>query len=635
MSAIVAASRRHRFPLHAAVLVSACLMGLAMVGLDGWRTWESRSVTIAEDKIETANLAQSLAQQTHDTIQAADTVLIGLRERVEHAGAGPLDLDRLHQLMALRLTNLPIIHGLFIYDAAGNWVVNSVLDAPGTLNNADRPYFIYHQTHLDRGVHLGDPVRSKSDGKWVITVSRRLDAPNGDFAGIVTATLAVDSLNKFYETFDVGKHGVISISSTDGIMYAHMPPDQGLIGTNIASSQGFIEMQRRPQGSFRYKSFLDGEIRLGSYRRLADYPVYIMVAHGMGDLLSSWRQDAILHLLLSTGAAVVIAVLGIRFAAQIKWQQQTEQRYRLLADNSSDAIICIGADGRKLYVSPAFAALTGWSVQDCLTREWGSFVHPDDRAAVLAVRDRLGEDIGKVTLTYRIVRNDGANIWVEASIQQIGEMDGQEGCFVANIRDITKRKAAEDQVLALNSELAAQANTDALTGLANRRSFDTVFLQEWRRAYRDAVPLSLVMIDVDRFKLYNDRYGHQQGDVALQEVAAAINSAVRRPGDFVARYGGEEMVVLLPNTNAAGAALLADRVRVAIEALHLTHAGNGPGHVITASLGAASLSPRHHAGPNGCKTLLESADAALYEAKNAGRNRVVTADMAALEVGAA
>jgi diguanylate cyclase (GGDEF)-like protein/PAS domain S-box-containing protein len=631
MNAIVAASRRHRFPLHAAVLISACFMGLAMVVLDGWRTWDSWSVTIAEDKTETTNLARSLAQQTHDTIQAADTVLIGLRERVEHAGAGPLDLDRLHQVMALRVTNLPIIHGLFIYDAAGNWVVNSVLGTAGSLNNADRAYFKYHQSHLDRGVHLGDPVRSKSDGKWVITVSRRLDSPNGDFAGIVTATIAVDSLNQFYETFDIGKHGIISIASTGGVMYAHMPPDQGLIGTSIANSQGFAEMQRRPQaGSFRYKSILDGEVRLGSYRRLADYPIYIMVAHGMGDVLSSWRADAILHLMLSASAALVIAVLGIRFAVQIKRQQQTEQRYRLLADNSSDAIVCVGANGRKLYVSPAFTALTGWSVEECMAREWGSFVHPDDRDAVLAVRQRLGDDIGKVTLAYRFLRRDGSDIWVEASIQRIGEMDGQEGCFVANIRDITKRKVAEDQVMALNSELAAQANTDVLTGLANRRSFDTVFLQEWRRAYRDAVSLSLLMIDVDRFKLYNDRYGHQQGDIALQRVATAINAAVRRLGDFVARYGGEEMVVLLPNTNASGAALLADRVRLSIEALRLAHADNGPGLVVTASLGAATISPRHYTGPDGCKTLLESADAALYDAKRMGRNRVATGELVAM-----
>ncbi|WP_175688310.1 sensor domain-containing diguanylate cyclase [Burkholderia anthina] len=168
------------------------------------------------------------------------------------------------------------------------------------------------------------------------------------------------------------------------------------------------------------------------------------------------------------------------------------------------------------------------------------------------------------------------------------------------------------------SELVLLARTDGLTGLNNRRSFAEVLDREWRRARRARSVFSLLFVDVDRFKAYNDTYGHQAGDDALAAVARCIGDNIRRPADTAARYGGEEFVVLLPDTAETGAAQIAERIRAAIDGLPLEHAGSEYGHV-TASIGLASWTPEHDAQ---AEAVIKAADEALYSAKANGRNRV-------------
>ena len=171
---------------------------------------------------------------------------------------------------------------------------------------------------------------------------------------------------------------------------------------------------------------------------------------------------------------------------------------------------------------------------------------------------------------------------------------------------------------AVEAELRVQAGTDALTSLANRRAFETRADQEWARARRSGSPLALALVDVDRFKRYNDRYGHLAGDDALAAVAHALGAHARRAADCAARYGGEEFVLLLPETGEAQALALAEKVRAAIEALALPHA-DSPNGVLTVSVGVACTTQSVFAD---WRALTDAADAALYTAKRSGRNRV-------------
>lgn len=178
---------------------------------------------------------------------------------------------------------------------------------------------------------------------------------------------------------------------------------------------------------------------------------------------------------------------------------------------------------------------------------------------------------------------------------------------------------ATAQLQKLNEELQRLAVLDELTGVANRRFFNRVLEQEWGRAAREVHPLSLLLLDIDFFKNFNDYYGHQKGDECLRRVAGALLALVKRPGDQVARYGGEEFVVLMPHTGQRGAAGVAEKLRHKVEELGLEHARSAVHDRVTISLGVATAIPERRSSP---ETLVAAADQAVYEAKRLGRNRV-------------
>lgn len=173
-------------------------------------------------------------------------------------------------------------------------------------------------------------------------------------------------------------------------------------------------------------------------------------------------------------------------------------------------------------------------------------------------------------------------------------------------------------------KLESLAMIDGLTGIANRRSFDQTIEHEWRRAQRTDTHLSLIMIDIDEFKKYNDNYGHGAGDECLRLVACTIESTMRRSGDFVGRYGGEEFVVFLPNCDLEGAMEVAEQIRLKIKNLNIPHRFSKVTDHITVSLGCKSM--KHESGTTSTE-LLQKADQALYQAKEQGRDRVVASDM--------
>jgi diguanylate cyclase (GGDEF)-like protein len=172
-----------------------------------------------------------------------------------------------------------------------------------------------------------------------------------------------------------------------------------------------------------------------------------------------------------------------------------------------------------------------------------------------------------------------------------------------------------------NRELTRLSAFDGLTGIANRRTFDATLSREWRRSARSGAPIALMVVDVDCFKQFNDAYGHQVGDECLKAVARALAGNTRRPVDLVARYGGEEFAVVLPDTDAQGAAIVAEAMRSAVEALAITHRHSTAARVVTVSIGIAVTRPER-SDDGGFATLLARADEALYRAKREGRNKI-------------
>ena len=180
-------------------------------------------------------------------------------------------------------------------------------------------------------------------------------------------------------------------------------------------------------------------------------------------------------------------------------------------------------------------------------------------------------------------------------------------------------RVSQQQLLDTNLVLQRLMNSDGLTGLSNRRHFDEYMELEWRRSMREQSQLSLLMIDVDYFKNYNDTFGHLEGDEALRKVASSIRDSSARPSDLPARYGGEEFALVLPNTSQGGARLVAEKLRMTVEALKIPHTSPNEGSSLTISIGLSTITPK--TGSN-CRELISAADKGLYLAKNSGRNQV-------------
>lgn len=251
-----------------------------------------------------------------------------------------------------------------------------------------------------------------------------------------------------------------------------------------------------------------------------------------------------------------------------------------------------------------------------------TFVHPGDLEIVSEAWEASLSG-APYDIEHRIVVN-GDEKWVREIAELEFEADGKAIRRIGTVQDISQLKYAEKALLKANKKLKDMAMQDGLTKIANRRNFDIKLKEEWRRMARIKKPLSIMIFDVDHFKLYNDTYGHQAGDNCLQTIARKASRFFKRPGDIIARYGGEEFVVLLPNTAIEGAVTLAEKVRRKIHETEINHDKSPVGKYVTISSGVSSVIPNKSTSH---QILLEVADKNLYEAKKQGRNRVVARNL--------
>ncbi|MBX9455416.1 MAG: diguanylate cyclase [Rhizobium sp.] len=306
--------------------------------------------------------------------------------------------------------------------------------------------------------------------------------------------------------------------------------------------------------------------------------------------------------------------------AQAEREQQMRE-YQALFENSVAGIYRSTVDGRMLKANAALVRLNGFSsetemlegVRD-IAKEW--YVNParrDDFKRIMASEGRVTDFVSEV---YRYRTRE--RIWVSETAWNVASTDGNPACYEGTVIEVTDRKHAEDEIHRTNLRLLSLAATDGLTGLMNRRSFDEILDREFTSASSQGRSISLIMIDVDHFKPYNDRYGHQAGDDCLRFLAQILMSVCRTPSDIACRYGGEELAVILPDTSASAALIVARRLAESVRGLNLRHEGSSTG-IVTVSAGIATASPDQRMSP---AALIRHADEALYAAKASGRDRV-------------
>ncbi|QXH64050.1 sensor domain-containing diguanylate cyclase [Pseudomonas azerbaijanorientalis] len=491
------------------VVLLLLFIGCSLASLTVWKVLASRDRALEDVNVHGLNLTQALATYSEGIVRQSSLLLLGLVERLETEGSGPIQIRRLSALVNRQQPLMPQLSGITIYDNQGRWLMSSNRPIPAGANSSDRAYFIHHRDDPSREILIGPPIQSRSNQEWVITVSRRFNDARGEFAGVVAVTLGIENFLRLFGKIDVGQEGAIGLSYTDGTLLARYPFREQDMGRNFSKSPIYAKyLVDRSVGTASFTSSLDGVERLYAFQKSDKLPLITTVALGKREALTAWRMEALLS------AVVVTGLLGL-------------------------------------------TGLIGWLL-------------------ILDIRRRT-------------------------------KVEGQ-------------LRGTQEQLLSSNRQLELLAMKDALTGLANRRYFDVTLAMEARRAQREGTSLALLMIDIDYFKLFNDSKGHVAGDFCLQSIGKVVEECVRRPSDLVARYGGEEMGVIMPNTDIDGAQVVAQLILRRLKEESISHEASPLGRV-SVSIGIATAAGSRL---DQLQSLIEAADQALYSAKTLGRNQFAT-----------
>lgn len=612
--------------LRSRTLAYTVVFCLAFLGLETWRELTSRDDAITHAQEDAANLARSLRQHADDTLQMAELAVAGLVDLFENEGVSEEAAQPARRLMAASLSAQDRLYQLAVFRADGTWLVNTS-SVPSGESVSDRVYFRHHQQVDDGKTFFGPPIVGRVDGEWVLTISRRINDVNGAFAGVALATIASGYFADYYRRLNVGKRGSILLASTDGTVLSRAPYNAGTIGTDLSSNRLFSEILKTSRsGAYHYVSPIDQVERIGGYDKSERFGIVVVAAVSQQEALAPWQTGLLQRQLAAALFLGLVALLGVRLIDQLERRRldalalrQKEEEFRLLAESASDLVERYDAEGIRRYVSPASIGLLGYTPEDLIGTSAMALVVEQDLPLVTQSAERLRTGVStEETVSCRVRRVDGTIVWVETSLRLVPGEHGEEVGVVAVSRNITDRKELELQ-------LAAMATIDGLTGLRNRRSFDAALEAQMAQARRSGTPISLLMVDVDRFKFFNDEYGHMAGDACLKSIATVVAAAAKRPVDVAARYGGEEMVVLLPDTNISGATFIAGEICRQIEALQIPHERNIPWQVATVSVGCSCVENRPGDPERDSAWLVSTADMALYQAKGEGRNRAKAA----------
>ena len=473
--------------LSASLFAVLCLI-CAVVGV---LLHDSRALEFKRASTEVSNLSTAITQDIQRNLETYDLSIQGVIDDLKNPtvlAASPA----LRQLVLFdRAATAPYLGAILVIDPEGNLVIDSRSLQFAPFNYADRDYFRVHAASADVGLFISKPVVSRSDGQWIIGLSRRVNKPDGSFGGVVVGTLHIEYFHQLFSTMKLGPHGALTLLRDDGVLLMREPFNSAKVGDDFKSLVLFKKLALAPEGEYQTRSGVDGVERLNHYRRVGPLPIVVNTALSIQDIYAEWWRKA----------SVIVAIL----------------------------LLCCA-----------------------------------------------------VNLTLAI----GLRI------------------------ELRRRTEAEAALLLLAGE-------DSLTGIANRRRFDESLEREWRVAARYGMPLSLLMIDVDQFKGYNDTFGHPMGDAALAAIGACLKAQLRRPGELAARYGGEEFAVILPRMGTTEAIRVAEAVRSAVLALAIPHPASTCER-LSVSIGVASLGSGIAVGAAG---LVAAADAALYSSKTDGRNR--------------
>ncbi|MGK6314126.1 diguanylate cyclase [Neorhizobium sp. DT-125] len=615
-----------------AVTTAVVMFGFcAFIALLSWAEYSHWRAQVARVETSLEQTAEAITQHADDTIEMSWLSLASLISEIRDEQNHPEAPQKIKAVIALQMKASPTLDTLSYIDAAGQMIATSADGPAATMNYADRDYFQFHKSSPFRLPVLGKPIKSRLSQEWVLPISQRVILPDGTFGGVVVSTIRVNHFVNFFRNFDVGSGGSFLLARGDGIILARGPMQETLLGSNIASHDLFTHyLKSMTVGAYRYRSPVDETIRIGGFYQSDRTGIVVLAAASEQEVFLTWAKTAEVRWFYAAVLMAVTILAALIWRHQLKLRRESETQlaareaeFRLLAESSSDVISRFDVRGIREYVSPSSKQILGIEPARLVGRSVFAGMTKDTEETVREAAERLRNGSTQEKFTTKHTKPDGEEVWLETALSKLPAHEkAAEARVVAITRDVTQHKKRQDQLDAL-------ANTDELTKLANRRLFNTRFEEMMLRTRRNGTPFSLLLIDADHFKLFNDTYGHAAGDECLRQIATVIRNCVGRPADVAARYGGEEFAVLLADTDIQGAWSVAERVRLQVRALALSHERNPPSHKVTVSIGAATLPPEAPADIT-THALFSVADAALYRAKNSGRNQVICAEQSYL-----
>ncbi|OAN56011.1 hypothetical protein A6A04_10660 [Paramagnetospirillum marisnigri] len=518
------------------------------------------------------------------------------------------------QLMALQGKSQAIV-SMTMTDHEGYVFANTVGTPPGG-SLGDRGYFLALKNGGGDGPVVSEVVKGRVSNKWGIQIARSITGPDGRFAGMVVANIGMTSyMEGFYGGLSLAQGSIVSLRDTQHRLLVRHPVSEDLFGKAIPSDEaGAILAGGNDEGWYERKSPIDGVYRFNAIKKLPKYDIYALVGIPQAEILGAWtksRDQALLILALALVVAVVATVLSYW-----KWQVDKALRAQLsfqdaLLETLPIPIFARNRHGDFVTCNKAYERFFGTAKEE-MTGRTVFDMFPGDLAQSYAAADQdVLSGRGNRTYEIEVPHADGSRRNVVIDKACYADANGAAAGIVGTVVDITEREELE-------RELRRLATTDPLTGVGNRRHFLNLAEAELSRVHRHDRKLSVVTFDIDHFKRINDGHGHGVGDDAIRAVAEACVSALRDI-DVVGRMGGEEFAVLLPETDLAAAEEVARRLHDRIGEIRLhTEKGNGP-LCISASFGVSEVADTDQT----IDCALRRADAAMYEAKEGGRDRVV------------